>query len=76
MGAAIDYARLMSDEGLDEQIYIRISTTDREQLRALAARMPLKEAAIARIAMRIGLAELERDPARIFTAAKPTKGKR
>ena len=50
MGAAIDYARLMSDEGLTEAIYVRISPGDRKALRELATRLPLKEAAIARLA--------------------------
>lgn len=68
MGAAFDYARLMSDEGLSEAIYVRISQADRDALEALAKRLPLKQAAIARIALRIGLAEIEKDPARIFTA--------
>ena len=73
MGAAIDYARVMSDEGLTEAIYVRISKGDRETLEELASRLPLKQAAIARIALRIGLAEIERDPARIFAGGKPTK---
>ncbi len=73
MGAAIDYARVMSDEGLTEAIYVRISKSDREALQDLAARLPLKEAAIARIALRIGLAEIEKDPARIFAAGKPSR---
>jgi hypothetical protein len=73
MGAAINYARLMSDEGLSEAIYVRISKSDREALEALASRMPLKSAAIARIALRIGLQAIEKDPGAIFTAGKPPK---
>lgn len=76
MGAAIDYARLMSDEGLTEAIYVRLSKSDRESLKDLASRLPLKEAAIARIALRLGLAEIEKDPGRIFAAGKPTRSKR
>jgi hypothetical protein len=70
MGAAIDYARLVSDEGLSEAIYVRISKSDRDQLEELAGRLPLKAAAIARIALRLGLAEIERDPGKIFVASK------
>ena len=74
MRTAIDYARIMSDDGLTEAIYVRISTADRELLDELAGRLPLKMAAIARIALRIGLAEIERDPARIFAAGTTKKG--
>ncbi len=73
MSAAIDYARIMSDEELSEAIYLRIAKSDRAALEALAARMPLKSAAIARVALRIGLQAIERDPAAIFTAGKPSK---
>jgi hypothetical protein len=76
MRTAIDYARLMSDDSLTEAIYVRISTADRQLLDGLASRLPLKMAAIARIALRIGLAEIDKDPARIFAAGAPKKTKR
>lgn len=76
MGAAIDYARVMSDEELSDAIYVRISKSDRATLEALASRMPLKVAGIARVALRLGLAAIEKDPAVIFTSGKPSKGKR
>ena len=75
MRTAIDYARVMSDD-LTEAIYVRISETDRELLDELSSRLPLKMAAIARIALRIGLAEIEKDPARIFAAGATKKSKR
>ena len=76
MRTAIDYSRIMSDDGLTEAIYVRISETDRKLLDDLAARLPLKMAAIARIAIRIGLAEIDKDPARIFAAGTTKKTKR
>jgi hypothetical protein len=76
MRRAIDYAAVMSDEVLDETLFVRISKADRDLLNDLASRMPLKAAALARIALRIGLAEIDRDPARIFAGGKTTKAKR
>jgi len=73
MGAAIDYARIMTDDGLTEAIYVRISKADRSTLEALAERLPLKQAAIARIALRIGLAEIDKDPAKLFAAPRAAK---
>lgn len=75
MPRPIDYAAVMADDGLTKSLFIRISEADEAQLDALAARLPLKAAAIARIALRIGLAEIERDPARIFAAPAPKKMK-
>jgi len=76
MRTAIDYARVMSDDGLTEAIYVRISKEDREVLDELSGRLPLKMSAIARIALRIGLAEIDKDPARIFAGGKQTKTRR
>jgi hypothetical protein len=76
MRSAIDYARIMSDGSLSEAIYVRISKEDRELLDELATRIPLKMAAIARIALRIGLAEIGKDPARIFAGGPVKKTKR
>jgi hypothetical protein len=74
MREAIDYSRLMADDDLTEEITMRISKADRELLDALASRMPLKVRTLARVALRVGLAEIEKDPARIFASGKPTKG--
>jgi hypothetical protein len=66
----------MAEEELTKEITMRISAADKEHLETLAARMPIKVRTLARIALRVGLAEIERDPARIFSVGKPTKGKR
>ena len=76
MRTAVGYPRPMSDEVLDETLFVRITKDDRQLLDGLATRLPLKASAIARLALRIGLAEIERDPARIFGAGKPTRAKR
>jgi hypothetical protein len=76
MRTAIDYARIMSDDGLTEAIYVRISEEDRKLLDDLSGRLPLKMSAIARIALRIGLAEIDKDPARIFAAGAKRGSKR
>ncbi len=70
------YAAPMPDEDLSEALYVRITKADKEALEGAAARLPLKSAAIARLAMRIGLAVIEKDPSAIFTAGKAKKGGR
>jgi hypothetical protein len=70
MRRSIDYAAVMAEDGLTEALYVRVSKADREALDHLAERLPLKAASIARIALRIGLAEIERDPSRIFGTPK------
>lgn len=67
------YAAPMADEDLCEALYVRITKADKAALETAAAKLPLKSAAIARIAMRIGLAAIERDPGAIFAAVKATK---
>jgi hypothetical protein len=55
-------------EELTEALYLRVTKSDRAALDALASRIPaLKSAAIARCAMRLGMAAIEKDPAVIFT---------
>jgi hypothetical protein len=76
MRRAIDYARLMSDEALDETFVLRMTKADRELLDSLASRLPLKATQIARIALRLGLTEIDKDPARIFAAGSKPKAKR
>jgi hypothetical protein len=66
----------MADEDLSEALYVRITKADKAALDSAAARLPLKSAAIARIAMRIGLAAIEKDPGAIFTVGKAKKGGR
>lgn len=71
MRVALRYDRAMADETLDETFVLRMTKADREQLDALAARLPLKATQIARIALRIGLSEIDKDPARIFAPSGP-----
>jgi hypothetical protein len=64
----------MADETLDETFVLRMTKADRHLLDTLAERLPLKATQIARIALRIGLAEIDRDPSRIFGAGtRPSK---
>jgi hypothetical protein len=76
MRSAIDYAAVMADDELSEGMFLRVSKADKDLVDALAAKLPLKAAAIARIALRIGLAEIDKDPARIFAAGATKKGKK
>lgn len=69
MRRAFDYARFMTDDALDETFVLRMTKADREMLDALAERLPLKVTQIARLALRIGLAEIDKDPARIFASS-------
>ena len=73
MTRAPGYSAPMPDEDLSEALYVRITKADKDALEGAAARLPLKSAAIARIAMRIGLAAIERDPSVIFAAGGKTK---
>jgi hypothetical protein len=66
-----------TDDTLPMQIAIRLSKDDIARLDALAARIPIASRnAIARGAMRIGLAVLESDPARILEAPPTKRGRR
>jgi hypothetical protein len=59
-----------------EMIAIRVSTEDADRLDALAERLPVASRhAIAREALRIGFAVLEKDPTRLVrdTVGLPTK---
>lgn len=76
MRAALNYARLMTDEALDKTFVLRMTKADREQLDAVAARLSLNATHIARIALRLGLAEIDKDPTRIFGAGTKSKSKR
>jgi hypothetical protein len=51
------------DEGLSAMLGVRVSADDLARLDALADRLPIgTRHAIARFALRIGLAEIERNP--------------
>lgn len=66
---------------LSEVISMRLSAEDKARLDAIAKRLPIKRLTIARVAMRIGLDAIAKDPAVLLTAgdddapvaAKPTK---
>lgn len=59
---------------LTEALYLRCAPEDIERLNALAERLPLASRnAIARAAMRIGLAAIEADPAKALVAAPAPK---
>jgi hypothetical protein len=51
------------DEGLSEMLGVRVSKADLERIDALAARLPIgSRHGIARVALRIGLEAIERNP--------------
>ena len=61
-----------SREKLTKQVSVRLSEPDMERLDALADRISNSSRnAIARAAIRIGLAELEANPTKLVTEAEP-----
>lgn len=59
----------MVDDELSEVLSIRVSAADRILLEKVGALLPmLKPMAIARAALRLGLEELEREPALVVTS--------
>lgn len=60
------YAAEMADEDLDVAISLRITKEDKAALDALAAKYPLKALTIARIAVRLGIAEIRGNPGALF----------
>jgi predicted DNA-binding protein len=63
---------------LDKQVAIRLDQSDVQRLQALTKRIRvLSRNAVAREALRIGLSELEREPARILReGTKAPRGRR
>lgn len=62
-------------EPVDKGIFIRISASDKQRLDDLVERIPVAgKTAIAREAMRIGLAAIEKDPTVLIRAELPKKG--
>jgi hypothetical protein len=57
-------------EDLSEALYVRVTKSDKAALDDLAGRLPLKSASIARIALRIGLQAIDKDPSAIFGSKK------
>lgn len=65
------------DNKLTRQVAIRLSDDDMTRLDALAETIPIASRnAIARAALRLGIAALEADPSRLFAAPKKTKTRR
>lgn len=66
----------MADEELTEAISLRLSEADKKLLEELAARTPMmKKLAIARQALRLGLAEIDRDSSALFRVVVPADRK-
>jgi hypothetical protein len=63
------YQGAMPDEDLSVVISVRVSREDKARLDDLAKRVPLKALAIARIALRLGITEIEREPGALFRGA-------
>ena len=62
---------MTTDDRLDRQVAIRLSEDDMTRLDALTETIPIASRnAIARAALRIGLAALEADPSQLFSAKK------
>lgn len=67
----------MAEEKVDQQIAIRLTSADLERLEALAEKIPIASRnAIARVALRIGLEALEKDPTLLFAGAKKPRARR
>jgi predicted transcriptional regulator len=54
------------NEGLEQQVTLRVSKEDVARLDALTEEMPLKRSALIRAALRLGLELIEEDPARLL----------
>lgn len=68
---------MAGNEGLDQQIAIRLTSADLDRLEALAEKIPVASRnAIARAALRIGLEALEKDPTRIFAGVKKSRARK
>lgn len=62
------------DDKLEKQIAIRLSDEDVERLEALTKRIPIASRnAIARAALRIGMAAIEDDPAQLLSPDAPLR---
>lgn len=62
-----------ADDDLSIALALRISPEDKARLDGLAGRLPLRASAIARIALRLGLAQLEADPAAALGLGAPAE---
>lgn len=68
---------MTTDDRLARQVAIRLSDEDMQRLDALSDAIPIASRnAIARAALRIGLASLEADPSQLFAVKKPKARRR
>lgn len=68
---------MTTDDRLARQVALRLSEQDVKRLDALADSIPIASRnAIAREALRIGLAALEADPSQLFSPKKPKARRR
>ncbi|HVJ20051.1 MAG TPA: hypothetical protein VM686_31770 [Polyangiaceae bacterium] len=68
---------MTTDDRLARQVAIRLSEEDMQRLDALADSIPIASRnAIARAALRIGLAALEADPSQLLSSPKKAKARR
>lgn len=62
---------------LSKALFLRVGPEDIDRLDALSARLPVvSKNAIARTAMRLGMAILEEDPTRVLDVPSPRRGRR
>lgn len=61
---------------LTDPISMRLSPDDNEELDAVCERIPMPRLTIARIALRLGLAELKENPARVLEGASKKRSRR
>lgn len=55
---------------LDEKITIRVTSKDRAALKALTSKIPIKQQALARAALRLGMCALDKDPQAFLKATE------
>ena len=68
---------MTTDDRLARQVAIRLSDDDMQRLDALADSIPIASRnAIARAALRFGLASLEADPSQLLSSPKKAKTRR
>ena len=68
---------MTTDDRLARQVALRLSDDDMQRLDTLAEAIPIASRnAIARAALRIGLAALEADPSQLFSPPKKAKARR
>lgn len=61
------------NEGLEQQVTLRVSKEDVDRLDALTEQLPLKRSALIRAALRLGLELVEEDPALLLRPRRPSR---